>query len=113
MTRADELRLEILQRVAGLFAEAFAPRNFVPGQTSIPVSGRVFDADDINASGGCFAGLLVDHGALCQSVERDFARYFGLRHAILCNSGSSANLLALSTLTSPSWASDGCGLATK
>lgn len=47
MTRADELRQEILQRVAVYSTEAFSPRKFVPGQTSIPVSGRVFDADDV------------------------------------------------------------------
>jgi CDP-4-dehydro-6-deoxyglucose reductase, E1 len=101
MTRADELRQEILQRVAVYSTEAFAPRQFVPGQTSIPVSGRVFDADDVMHLVDASLDFWLTTGRFANQFEHEFARYFGLRHAILCNSGSSANLLALSTLTSP------------
>ena len=101
MTRADELRREILQRVAAYSAEAFAPKAFVPGQTPILVSGRVFDADDITHLVDASLDFWLTTGRFANLFEREFARYFGLRHAILCNSGSSANLLALSTLTSP------------
>ena len=44
MTSADQLREQILQQVAAYTLEAFAPQAFVPGQTAIPVAGRVFDA---------------------------------------------------------------------
>ena len=101
MTRADELRQEILQRVAAYSAEAFAPREFVPGQTAIQVSGRVFDADDVMHLVDASLDFWLTTGRFAHQFEREFARYLGVRHAILCNSGSSANLLALSTLTSP------------
>ncbi len=101
MTRADELRQEILQTVAAYSGEAFAPKEFVPGQTSILVSGRVFDADDVVHLVDASLDFWLTTGRFAKQFERAFARYLGLRHAVLCNSGSSANLLALSTLTSP------------
>jgi CDP-6-deoxy-D-xylo-4-hexulose-3-dehydrase len=101
MGRADDLRQEILQRVAAYSTEAFPPRQFVPGQTAIPVSGRVFDADDVTHLVDASLDFWLTMGRFANQFEREFARYFGLRHAILCNSGSSANLLALATLTSP------------
>ena len=100
MTRADELRREILQRVADYSAEAFAAKEFVPGQTPIPVSGRVFDADEVTHLVDASLDFWLTTGRFAHQFEREFAHYVGLRHAILCNSGSSANLLALSALTS-------------
>lgn len=99
--RADQLRFEILELVKAYYREAFPEQAFVPGESPVPVSGRVFDADEIihlvEASLDCW----LTTGRFAAQFEREFAQLFGLRHAILCNSGSSANLLAVSALTSP------------
>lgn len=74
---------------------------FVPGETPIPVSGRVYDSDDVRELVDASLDFWLTTGRFAAQFERDFARFMGVRSASLCNSGSSANLLALSTLTSP------------
>jgi CDP-4-dehydro-6-deoxyglucose reductase, E1 len=101
MTQVDQLRENILQQVAAYAAEAFAPQDFVPGQTTIPVAGRVFDAADVSLLVDSALDFWLTTGRFAHQFEREFARFLGVRHAILCNSGSSANLLAISALTSP------------
>jgi len=101
MTPVDQLREQILQQVAAYTLEAFAPQAFVPGQTAIPVAGRVFDAADVSSLVDSALDFWLTTGRFAHQFERDFARFLGIRHAILCNSGSSANLLAISALTSP------------
>ncbi len=101
MTRAEQLRKQILDLVAAYHAEAFAPAPFVPGESPVPVSGRVFDAADLTSLVDSGLDFWLTTGRFADEFETHMARFMGLRHAILCNSGSSANLLALSTLTSP------------
>jgi len=100
-TRRDQLRAEILDRVKTYYSEAFPEGTFVPGETPVPVSGRVFDHDEISHLVEASLDCWLTTGRFAAQFEQDFARFFGLRHAILCNSGSSANLLAVSALTSP------------
>jgi CDP-6-deoxy-D-xylo-4-hexulose-3-dehydrase len=64
------------------------------------VSGRVFDAEEVVTLVDSALDFWLTAGRYAQQLERGLARYLGIRHAILCNSGSSANLLALSALTS-------------
>ena len=99
--RAAQLRAEILQLVAEYYKEAFAPVPFQPGATPVPVSGRVFDDAEIKHLVEAALDFWLTTGRFAAQFEREFARFFGLRHAMLVNSGSSANLLALSCLTSP------------
>ncbi len=99
--RAIQLRAEILQLVAEYHREAFAPVPFQPGVTPVPVSGRVFDDAEIKHLVEAALDFWLTTGRFAAQFEREFARFFGLRHAMLVNSGSSANLLALSCLTSP------------
>lgn len=99
--KADDLRREILQMVQAYYEEAFPRRPFVPGETPVPVSGKVFDAAELTSLINASLDFWLTTGRYAFQFEREFARFFGLRHAILCNSGSSANLLALSSLTSP------------
>jgi len=99
--RAIQLRAEILQLVAEYYKEAFAPVSFQPGVTPVPVSGRVFDDAEIKHLVEAALDFWLTTGRFAAQFEREFARFFGLRHAMLVNSGSSANLLALSCLTSP------------
>lgn len=99
--RADRLREQILSLVAEYHAEAFPSKVFAPGQSPVPVSGRVFDAADIQSLVDSSLDFWLTTGRFAEQFEREFARYFGVRKALLVNSGSSANLVALSCLTSP------------
>ena len=101
MGSAEHLRQEILERVIAYHAEAFLPKEFIPGVTPVPVSGRVFDGEDMVHLVDASLDFWLTTGRYAEQFEREFAQYFGLRHALLCNSGSSSNLLALSALTSP------------
>ena len=99
-TRADELRSQILALTAEYHASAFPKRDFTPGQTPVPVSGRVFDEHEIQSLVDSSLDFWLTTGRFAAQFEKEFARIMGIRHAILVNSGSSANLVALTTLTS-------------
>jgi CDP-6-deoxy-D-xylo-4-hexulose-3-dehydrase len=99
---ADKLRAQILELVAEYHAAAFIERDFVPGETPVPISGKVFDAEEIRLLVDAGLDFWLTTGRYAAQFEDEFARVFGLRHALLTNSGSSANLLALTCLTSPS-----------
>lgn len=101
MSKAETLRAEILAKVAEYHAVAFAPEEFVPGVTPVPVSGRVFDAADQVALTDAALEFWLTAGRYADQFEREFAATIGRRFALLVNSGSSANLAALSCLTSP------------
>jgi len=74
---------------------------FIPGVTPILASGATLDETDRLSLAEAALDLRIAAGVSAQRFERQFARYFNLRKAHLTNSGSSANLLALSALTSP------------
>ena len=99
--RADSLRRQILELVAQYHEEAFPNRPFVPGQSLVPVSGKVFDAVELQYLVDASLDFWLTTGRFAAEFEKQFARYIGVHHAILVNSGSSANLLALACLTSP------------
>lgn len=99
--RADELRKQILELVSQYHEEAFGSGTFVPGASPVPVSGRVFDASDIQSLVDCSLDFWLTTGRFAAQFEKAFARYFGIRTATLVNSGSSADLLAVTALTSP------------
>jgi len=95
------LRERILGLVEEYWAEAFASPDFIPGETPVPVAGRVFDASEIQRLVDSSLDFWLTTGRFAERFEKDFARFFGRRFSVLVNSGSSANLLALSALTSP------------
>jgi len=99
--RSEQLRQQILQLTAEFHAEAFAKRDFVPGSSVVPVSGKVIDAADMSAVVDSALDGWFTTGRWAKDFERKLAKFFGLRSASLVNSGSSANLVALSALTSP------------
>ena len=101
MSQAEQLRQQILDLVQDYHQAAFAERPFVPGESAVPVSGRVFGAHEISLLVDSSLDFWLTTGRYSEEFEKKFAQYMGLRHALLCNSGSSANLLALSCLTSP------------
>lgn len=100
-TRADELRGQIQELVSQYYDAAFTGPQFVPGEGSVPVAGRVFDAADLQYAVDASLDFWLTTGRFAQQFELDFAAFLGAGHAVLVNSGSSANLLALSALTSP------------
>jgi CDP-6-deoxy-D-xylo-4-hexulose-3-dehydrase len=77
------------------------PVPFIRGLTPVPVSGKVIDVDDKLALIEASLDGWLTAGRFHDEFERALARYVGVRNALFVNSGSSANLVALSALTSP------------
>jgi len=95
------LRSEILSltdRYADIFLREQA---FVPGITPIPVSGKVLTSTDFQALVDSSLDGWLTAGRFTAQFERELAKFVGVRHSLFVNSGSSANLIALSGLTSP------------
>src|SRR5580698_1977605 len=101
MSTADDLRGQIRELVAEYHDAAFAPKLFVPGVSPVPVAGRVFDAEDVQSLMEATLDFWLTTGRFADQFDKAFAKYFGIRTATLVNSGSSADLLALTALTSP------------
>ncbi len=93
-------RDEILEKVREHYAATWGDRSFEPGSDPVLVSGRVFDADELVSLVDSALDFWLTTGRYAEQLQRGLARYLGVRHACLTNSGSSANLLALSALTS-------------
>ncbi len=95
-----KLREKILELTAEYFAEAFPAQDFKPGTSPVPVSGKVIDGGDLSTVVDSVLDSWFTTGRFAEQFERKLARFVGVRHALLVNSGSSANLLAVSALTS-------------
>ena len=98
---AAELRAEILASVARFHGAAFQERAFLPGETPVACAGRTFDSDELEHLVDSALDFWLTAGRYAARFEHEFARFVGVRHAMLSNSGSSANLLAVAALTSP------------
>jgi CDP-6-deoxy-D-xylo-4-hexulose-3-dehydrase len=98
----DELRQKILDLVRDYHAKSWKEKTFEPGSTAIQYSGRIFDQSEVVNLVDASLDFWLTTGRFADQFEHEFSRYLGTRYAMLCNSGSSANLLALSALTSPS-----------
>ena len=96
-----ELRNEIRSLVREYHAIAFPEKPFLGGISAVPVSGKVFDADELDLLVDSSLDFWLTTGRYAEQFEKSFAKRMGMKHAMLCNSGSSANLLAMSALTSP------------
>jgi CDP-6-deoxy-D-xylo-4-hexulose-3-dehydrase len=97
---AEELRSRILALVADYAAEQWPMRDFEPGTSAVHVSGKVFDADDVQHLVDASLDFWLTTGRFARDFEQSFAEWWGRKFCMLVNSGSSANLLALSALTS-------------
>jgi CDP-6-deoxy-D-xylo-4-hexulose-3-dehydrase len=96
----EDVRDDIMRLVREYHALAFASKDFVPDSSPVPVSGKVFDADELEHLVDSSLDFWLTTGRFAKAFERRFAQWFGMRHCLLVNSGSSANLVALSALTS-------------
>jgi CDP-6-deoxy-D-xylo-4-hexulose-3-dehydrase len=97
------LRQAVHKAVEDYFDAVHEPRRkapFVPGHTPVPVSGKVYDAEDMAAVMESVLDFWLTAGRFAAAFEGDLAACLGVRHALLCNSGSSANLLAIACITS-------------
>ena len=99
---AVQLREEVRALVREYYDVALAPQPFVPGEGSVPVSGKVFDSSELELLVEASLDAWLTTGRFAAQFEREFAAFMGVRCASLVNSGSSANLAALSCLTSQS-----------
>jgi CDP-6-deoxy-D-xylo-4-hexulose-3-dehydrase len=96
----DKLRTQILE-LTEQYADIFLKtQSFVPGETAIPVSGKVLTTSDFKSLVNSSLDGWLTAGRFTSEFEKELANFVGVRHALFVNSGSSANLLALSGLTS-------------
>lgn len=95
------LRAKILDLVAEYADLHHAPKAFQPGVSPVPVSGKVYGAAEMVSLADSALDFWLTTGRFNASFEQKLRRYLGVRHVLTCNSGSSANLLALTALTSP------------
>ncbi len=100
-TDARVSRQEILRLVRDFASVALEPTDFVAGETPVPASGKVLDPSDIAALVDSSLDGWLTAGRFTEQFQRALARYVGARASVFVNSGSSANLLALTALTSP------------
>ena len=97
----EKLRKQIAALVDQYAAIEFSPKAFEPGQTVVPPSGKLIGAEELkNMVDASLDGWLTT-GRFNEQFEKKLAEFIGVKHAITVNSGSSANLVAFSTLTSP------------
>jgi len=95
------LRAELLEKARAYFRATFEAAPFDAEVDIVPVAGRVLDESDLVNLVDSSLDLWLTTGRYAERFERDFAAWFGVRECILVNSGSSANLCAISALTSP------------
>lgn len=95
------LRQDISEMVERYAQTALAPHAFEPGVSAVPVSGKVVGAREMQLMVEASLDAWLTTGRFNDEFEERLARYLGVRHLMTVNSGSSANLVAFSTLTSP------------
>ena len=101
MADANELRERILSLVHDYHQAKFADRQFDSARDLVHYAGRVFDEAELVNLVDASLDFYLTANRYAERFEADFADYFGLGNALLVNSGSSANLVALTALTSP------------
>jgi CDP-6-deoxy-D-xylo-4-hexulose-3-dehydrase len=99
--KLENLRVEIANLVTKYSEEKYKPTNFVGGKTLIPPSGKLMGEEELqNMVAASLDGWLTT-GRFNTLFEKDLAKFLGVKYCLSVNSGSSANLVAFSTLTSP------------
>jgi len=99
-SKVDPLRQQILDLVVEYYRTTHAPRSFVPGQTRVQYAGRVYDERELVAATGAVLDFWLTAGPQVGAFEDALACFLRLHHALAVNSGSSANLVAVTALRS-------------
>ncbi|MGA9187258.1 MAG: lipopolysaccharide biosynthesis protein RfbH [Methanosarcina sp.] len=101
MKNQNDLRAEIFDKVKEYYLLTHQKNEFMPGKSKIPYSGRVYDENEMISLVDSALDFWLTAGRFAKQFEGEFADFLGVKHCLLTNSGSSANLLAISALTSP------------
>lgn len=100
MNEFEELRQSILAQVAEYYQAAHAERTFVPGESMVHYAGRVYDAQEMQSMVGAVLDFWLTAGPYAEQFENELGSFLGVREVVPVNSGSSANLVAVTTLCS-------------
>lgn len=98
---AENIKQEIFKNVKKYYELQYSKKEFIPGKSKINYAGRVFDEKEIISLVDSALEFWLTTGRFAEKFEKEFTEFLGLKFCSLTNSGSSANLLALSSLTSP------------
>ncbi len=102
MTKSEKkLREEIFKKIVRFYKACHAPKEFIPGTTPVKYGGRVFDEKELVNLIDASLDFWLTSGRYAASFEKKLAEYLSIKYCMLTNSGSSANLLAVTALTSP------------
>jgi CDP-6-deoxy-D-xylo-4-hexulose-3-dehydrase len=96
--KAEQIKNQIFDLVKEYHAEKFAPQPFIPGTTHVPVSGKVFDHNELNFVVDSALDGWFTTGRFNKEFQSRLGKFMGINNAITVNSGSSANLVAFSSL---------------
>ena len=91
---------EILELVGEYYRDNLEAKEFIPGKTRVHYSGRVFGPEEVKALVSSSLDFWLTLGPKGQEFEDVFSSYLGIKHIVPVNSGSSANLLAVSSICS-------------
>ena len=100
LENSAEIRNKIMELISQYAEDVHSKKPFIPGKSSIPVSGRVFGGKEIQMLVSSSLDFWLTTGRFNEEFEKRLGKFLGVKFVITTNSGSSANLLALSSLTS-------------
>ncbi len=99
-TRPESIKSEIFKLVEEYYNEVFSKKEFTPGKSHVPVSGKVFNHEELNYIVESALDGWFTTGRFNDAFENQLAKFINTKRVITVNSGSSANLIALAALTS-------------
>jgi len=100
MNSQDEIRLQIASLVNEYAEIEYQKRDFIPGESVIPVSGKVIDSEELKLMVEASLDGWLTTGRFNDQFQSKLANFIGVKHLLTTNSGSSSNLLAFTALTS-------------
>ncbi len=101
MKTKEEIKKEIFDKVREYYLLSHKKDEFIPGKSNISYAGRVYDEKELISLVDSALDFWLTAGRFARQFEKEFADFLGVKQCLLTNSGSSANLLAVSALTSP------------
>src|SRR3989338_7088105 len=97
--KENKLRLEIFKKIVQIYALRKKGVRFIPGETTINYAGRIYDEKELINLIDAALDFWLTQGPYADKFENKLAKILEVNHCLLTNSGSSANLLAVSALT--------------
>jgi CDP-6-deoxy-D-xylo-4-hexulose-3-dehydrase len=100
MSEFKKIREEIIQKTIEYYGSKFTSKDFVPGKSKVNYAGRVFNQEELVNAVEASLDFWLTEGRFSETFAEKISEFLGVEHVLLTNSGSSANLLAFSALTS-------------